>query len=76
MKKLRDILDKLRILRDGVIGVYEWWKDDIWPRDLDETYCCDGRECGCGGVTVREAHLTEKMYDDVNVDDIPPEVKG
>lgn len=28
-------------------------------QDLDEPYCCSGRECGCGGGTLRE-HLEEQ----------------
>lgn len=36
----------------------EPWK--ALGRDPDERFCCSGRECGCGGVTVREHFLQHR----------------
>lgn len=33
---------------------YEGWKEAIWDRDLDELDCCNGRECGCEGRTIKQ----------------------
>lgn len=49
-----DVIFKLRILRYLLAGAYEEWRASIWQRDLDSTYCCDGRECVCMATTVRE----------------------
>lgn len=38
----------------GAIMDYRDWKEELWDRDLDENDCCDGRECGCSGRTVRQ----------------------
>lgn len=51
---MRDALFKLRILRVMLGGAYTEWRDYIANRDLDGLYCCDGRECCCGGETLRE----------------------
>lgn len=42
------------ILYDGVTSSFQYWKNEIKDRDLDERVCCDGSMCGCGGVTIRE----------------------
>ena len=31
----------------------EYWRKEIWARDPDERYCCNGDLCGCRGATVR-----------------------
>lgn len=49
-----DLFFKLRVLRWMVGNAYEEWRDSVWRRDLDSSYCCDGRECGCAATTVRE----------------------
>lgn len=49
-----DLIFKLRILRFMIGGAYDEWRDSVWRRDLDSTYCCDGRECCCAAETVRE----------------------
>ena len=51
---MSDLIFKLRVLRFMVGNAYEEWRDSVWRRDLDSTYCCDGRECCCGAETVRE----------------------
>jgi hypothetical protein len=53
------LIDKLKILLTLWQHDYEHWKKDVWPEDLDSRYCCDGRECGCYGMTLRECYLTE-----------------
>jgi hypothetical protein len=40
-----------------------WWS--FVKADLDEFYCCPGTreyECGCGGITNREAFELETEY--------------
>lgn len=43
---------KLKILFGFLTGAFANWKTEVWIRDLDESYCCNGRECGCGGSSV------------------------
>lgn len=36
-----------------------WFGPEPWTvhsKDPDEMYCCDGYQCSCGGLTVREQH--------------------
>jgi hypothetical protein len=49
-----DFLFKLKILAVLLKGQFHEWRIDVWSRELDERYCCDGRECGCYGVSVRD----------------------
>jgi len=55
---MRDRLFKLYVLFvvlwDGISGAFQYWKTEIYDRELDERVCCDGRMCGCGGETIRE----------------------
>lgn len=51
---MSDFLVKLRILWGFVRGSVDTWREEVWSRDLDQHYCCDGRECGCSGQTVRD----------------------
>ena len=53
---MKDIMTKLRILKHDLAGAYTHWKDQIWSKDLDELYCCSGIECGCDGISMREAY--------------------
>lgn len=46
--------DKLRILWVMLSCAFRDWRADVWARDLDAAYCCTGRDCGCGGASVRE----------------------
>ena len=41
---------------------YNDWKENLWDRDLDENDCCDGRECGCDGRTVRQNYIKDYPY--------------
>lgn len=52
---MADIIYKLRILRWMVANTYADWRFTIWRRDLDGNYCCDGRECCCGGESLRSS---------------------
>lgn len=56
---MSDALNKLRIFWQCFLlpAIYEWHQE-AWSRDLDSAYCCDGRECGCYGATVRETFDT------------------
>lgn len=51
------IPDKLRILLLLLRNAYSEWRTEIWPKDLDAPYCCDGRECGCYGSSLRDVYL-------------------
>lgn len=56
---MRDVIFKLRILALMLRDTFEGWKMSIWQRDLDGHYCCDGRECGCQGSSVRDVYNWE-----------------
>jgi hypothetical protein len=60
---MRDTLLKFRLLWIGLRVAFDEWRNEIWRKDLDGTYCCNGRECGCYGMTRRQMytdHLTAK----------------
>lgn len=38
------------------------WVLEFKDKDPDSLACCDGHECGCGGLSIRQ-HLTEKYKD-------------
>lgn len=64
---MRDLYLKLRILFGFFRAAFREWRTDVWPRELNEQYCCDGRECGCFGATVYEIygpHTPVKERDD------------
>jgi hypothetical protein len=52
---MNDALTKLVILRMMLRSTYDEWRQTVWKKDLDGLWCCDGRECCCGGMTRREA---------------------
>lgn len=56
---MRDAIFKLRLLAKLLRGEFEVWRDEIWRRNLDAPYCCDGRECGCGAATLRDIYVAE-----------------
>ena len=51
---MTDIIFKLRFLWPHIMNGYELWKSSIWDKDLDSNLCCDGKECGCGGESIRD----------------------
>lgn len=51
---MTDLAFKLRVLRWMLADSYTQWRREVWERELDASYCCDGRECGCMAATVRE----------------------
>lgn len=53
---MRQLFDKLRILKWMLQGTRDQWRKEVWPHDLDAPYCCDGRECGCGASTLRDVY--------------------
>ena len=59
---MRDFFIKMNILYISLFGAYEEWKREIWDRELDENFCCDGRECGCGGESVRDSWKMSRRY--------------
>lgn len=56
---MNDIVFKISLLRLFFCQAIDEWRQEIFNRDLDDRYCCDGRECGCGGATVREMYTTD-----------------
>lgn len=53
---LKDLITKFKILYFFMASSFDSWKHEIWNRNLDGRFCCDGRECGCGGATIRETY--------------------
>ena len=51
---MADTLFKLRILRAFLDETFTSWRDQLWDKDLDDRYCCDGNQCCCGGASIRE----------------------
>lgn len=51
---MSDKLFKLRLLVTWMRVSFEEWRKEVWERDLDQRYCCDGRDCMCGGSSVRD----------------------
>lgn len=51
---MADVGLKLRVLIVWLRNAYAEWQKEVWNSELDARYCCDGRECGCEGSTVRE----------------------
>ncbi len=41
---------------------YKDWKENVWAREFDEYDCCNGRECGCEGRTVRQNYIYPREY--------------
>jgi hypothetical protein len=65
-----DVAKKLSILRDMLSVAFEDWRKSVWEHDLDSRACCDGRECCCGGMTLREIYSPVTAIDgsgDANV---------
>lgn len=54
------IFKKLKILYWMVFNSIEGWHSQIWKADLDERFCCDGRDCGCGGATIEDIYMSHK----------------
>lgn len=52
---------KIRILIHLLIQAFFDWKENVSRKDLDSVYCCNGRECGCGAITIGEVY-GEKEY--------------
>lgn len=59
-----DLLFKLRLLRIFISDATDTWRELVWNRELDSNYCCDGRECCCGGETVRQvfSYQTKRLH--------------
>ena len=60
---MKQTVDKLRILvrliASSIRGACRFWRAEIWPSDLDSSYCCDGKDCGCYGDSFRKMYLTD-----------------
>ena len=54
-------IQKLKILKlmifNTVQDCFGDWKTEVWAKDLYDYNCCNGKECVCGGLTVRERYL-------------------
>jgi hypothetical protein len=53
---MSDFIYKLRILWWLSLDMFDNWRREIWRKDLDSRICCSGYECGCYGMTIREAY--------------------
>ena len=54
---MKDKILKIKIYLSEYMTFYTGfldWKEQIWDTDLDETNCCDGNMCCCGGRTLRD----------------------
>jgi hypothetical protein len=51
---MTDDLFKAKILEILIRGALDDWIQNVRDRDLDEYNCCSGRDCLCGGQTVRD----------------------
>jgi hypothetical protein len=51
---MNDLKFKLKVLFVSLIDNFKAWKEQVWNVELDEYYCCNGRECGCMGTSQRE----------------------
>ena len=57
MSELADIAFKIKLLFLVYLpDAHTGWRYEIWGKSLDDPICCDGRECGCEGVTIRESY--------------------
>jgi hypothetical protein len=57
---MSNLIWKLGLLPGFLARGFVEWKTLIWRADPDQYYCCDGRECCCGGISMREAISGEK----------------
>lgn len=57
---MKDLLIKLIILKDRLMVEFNIWRKEVWSKDLDSNYCCDGRECGCYGASIREVYWNHR----------------
>lgn len=53
---MEDRIFKIKILVWFISDAINNWKETVWQTDLDRQYCCNGRECGCQGVSTREVY--------------------
>ena len=53
---MKDKAFKLKLLALMLLRAFECWRQETWGADLDEPYCCGGRDCGCGALTRREIY--------------------
>jgi hypothetical protein len=51
---MRDAITKLAILLDLLSDQAGYWRREIWAKDLDQPFCCNGHECGCYGQSNRD----------------------
>jgi hypothetical protein len=48
---------KLKVLFWLIQEQFGYWQKEVLEKELDALYCCDGRNCCCGGVTNREVWI-------------------
>jgi len=53
---MKDILTKIHILYFFISDAIHGWKKEIWKRDINDYYCCNGEMCGCRGSSIREVY--------------------
>lgn len=53
---MRTFYLKIRELFLWQYQAYIDWKTYIWDVDIDSDFvCCNGKDCACGGLTVRQS---------------------
>lgn len=57
---MSDIIFKLGLVPSYVINGLKSWYYEVWIVDLDTHWCCNGEECGCGGLSHREMMIPEE----------------
>lgn len=63
MKRIKDLLWKLGVLRNLLGSAWAEWKEEIWKHDPDEVICCIPSivdPCGCMAMTIRETYTPMK----------------
>ena len=53
---MMDIAFKIKVLFWFMSQAFKEWRVEIWRKDPDSRYCCNGNLCCCGGRTIRETY--------------------
>lgn len=57
IREMKQVFKKFICLYWFILSAYEDWRINVWKQDLDELYCCDGRDCLCGGATIEQTYM-------------------
>jgi hypothetical protein len=57
-----DIYIKIKILLACFLSdSFCQWKNEVWKKELYENYCCNGEDCMCGGISIKEMYYKWNM---------------